>query len=108
MNRLDKIAYRNAIEMQDEHMELCDYKETKAFDDLWSVSRNWCLKITIKQYDAKDFFKRAKETLIQMRDNEEPYPYFAGEHAMSYIFWQFVSRYLYKKVLKRCRKEMAG
>lgn len=108
MNRLDKIAYKNAIELQDVHIEMCDYKETKAFDELLSVSKNWSLKITFKQYDAKDFFRRAKETLIWMRDNDEPYPYFAGDHAMIHIFWQFVSRYMCKKILKRWRKEMAS
>lgn len=106
MKKLDEIAYENAIRVQEMNLELCDYKLTEAFDDLFRMSRNWTLKWFLLQDNAKDIFTRVRDTFILKRDSGEAYPY-DGVSPLRYVFMQRVSIVLTAVMLKRARKEMA-
>lgn len=106
MKRLDKIAYKNAIRVQEMNLELCDYKVTEAFDDLFRMSRNWTLKWFLLRDDAKDIFTRVRDAFILKRDNGEAYPY-DGASPLRYVFTQRMSIIMTAIILKRARKEMA-
>lgn len=106
MKAIDRIAYSNAIRIQEMHIELIDYKLTEAFDDLFKITRNWLLKSFLLQDNAKELFTQVRDTFIEKRDNDEAYPYYI-ESPFGYVLRQRISILLTWMILKMARKEMA-
>ena len=105
MKAIDRIAYRNAIRIQEMHIELIDYKLTEAFDDLFKITRNWLLKWFLLQDDAKERFTQVRDTFIKNQAMDIPYPYYFAS-PFGYILRQRISILLTWMILKMARKEM--
>lgn len=106
MKAIDRIAYRNAIRIQEMNIELIDYKLTEAFDDLFKITQNWMLKRLLLLDDAKELFTKVRDEFIKRRDNNEAYVYYLVS-PFGYVLQQRISILLTWMILKMARKEMA-
>lgn len=106
MKLIDRIAYRNAIKLQEAHIMLCGYRDTEALRKTLDKSDNWILKTIFMLKDARSTFGEFREVMIERRYFlEKPYD-FNGTSPVVYVAEQLVSRVWTAITIRRCRKEI--